>query len=168
MFSRPSFPGVAGPQKSSSGYWLAMLAGIAAGMTGLWVLGALIGDLFDPGGTGDQALGWRLAIGLITLTGSLLFLVDLERPRSRIRRLVGLALMVVGVSIPTSLTIFLLPIVALGALAFLPQRVDRKFVLAGAIALLVVSVLYVFSGGLILLPLGAVLLIGGLLTRKRG
>ncbi|CAN5293716.1 hypothetical protein BH18ACT5_BH18ACT5_01360 [soil metagenome] len=71
--------------------------------------------------------------------------------------------MLAGVSIPTSLTILLLPIVALGVLAFVPQRIDGKLV-----ALLGVSILFVFSGALIYFPIGAVLLIGGLLARKPG
>lgn len=167
MFSRRTAPASASAQKSSAGYWLAVLAGLAAGMTGLGALAALIWDLFDPG-AGDQAIGWRLLIGLVCLTGSVLFLVDLERPRSSVRRLLGLTLMLAGVSIPTSLTILLLPIVALGVLAFVPQRIDRKLVLAAAIALLGVSILFVFSGALIYFPIGAVLLTGGLLARKPG
>ncbi|CAN5293644.1 hypothetical protein BH18ACT5_BH18ACT5_01350 [soil metagenome] len=68
MFSRRTAPASASAQKSSAGYWLAVLAGLAAGMTGLWALAALIWDLFDPG-AGDQAIGWRLLIGLVCLTG---------------------------------------------------------------------------------------------------
>ncbi|CAN5311845.1 hypothetical protein BH18ACT5_BH18ACT5_12610 [soil metagenome] len=153
--------------KASAGHLLALIAGITSAMVGLWVLGSLVKDVLDPNQGHRSDFGWVLAIGALSLTGVLLFLIDLERPRSRARRWLGWILMVVGIAIPTSLTMFLLPVVGLGLVAFLPgERIDRNIALVGAAALLLVSALFLFSGGLFLFPLGAVLLVAGLVAPR--
>lgn len=144
-------------------FWLGRLAGVTSGLLGLWVLGTFLKDVLDPRVIRTDA-GWAIAFGLLNLIGASVFLVELERPRSRGRQLAGWAMMFVGVAIPTSLTFLLIPLVALGALAFVRGRLDSTLLLVAAATLFVVGLLFTFSGGWILwapaLILAGVALVG--------
>ncbi|MGQ0848675.1 MAG: hypothetical protein ACT4OP_06095 [Actinomycetota bacterium] len=135
---------------------LARLAGVASGLYGLWGVGVWITDALSPA---NEATAWSLAIGLPALAGSLLFLLDLERPRSMVRRWIGWGLMIVGAAIPTSISLTLLSMVLLGVFCLIPgANIGRGMVAAAGLTVLAVSALFVFGGGLLLSPVGAALL----------
>lgn len=147
--------------------WLGRAAGVTSGLLGLWVLGNFLKDVLDSQVIRTDG-GWAIAIGLLNLIGAFVFLVELERPRSRGRQIAGWAMMLVGVAIPTSLTLLLLPLIGFGALAFVDVRLDRKALFLAAATLFVVGLLYTFSGGWLLWPLGLILAVVGLMSRAPG
>jgi hypothetical protein len=146
----------------------ARAAGIVSSLLGLWLLIVTVLDLFDSTAHRTADSYWLAGgFGALALAGGILFLVELERPRSRARLLFAFALMIAGNLLPHSLTYAVLPIVLLGLFAFVPGKVDRRFVILLGLGLAVAGMLYTFSGGLLLLPVVVVLLVIGLVTGKR-
>jgi hypothetical protein len=93
------------------GWMLARLVALAVVLVSAWMLIINLVELdYD-----DWVLAWILLSGIVGAVGGSLFLLSIDGPdgfRTNVRRRLGWASMLIAMLLPTSLSFFLLPMVA--------------------------------------------------------